>query len=198
MDLCTGLNHPSPEISPDRESGLSGLVRTAIRPRFRLTVRRRRCRLCEHKGNIDGATHAFGSGGRSCLVAGPAERMPVRMDRGQRERRKMTPGMRPEGQPDAVRPPHRMRTGRRQKLPLPVQGILQGTHSAPRPTLLRIINHMPSTGELQRAPETDHGASMVMRNALRWFTMLRKHGFLSGAVANTTEMHPLAYSGTGP
>ena len=49
--------------------------------------------------------------------------------------------------------------------------------------LLRVIYHMLSTGELCRDPETDHEALMVMRNAPRWFRMLRKHGLLDGTDA---------------
>ena len=45
--------------------------------------------------------------------------------------------------------------------------------------LLRVIYHMLSTGEFYRDRETDYEALMVMRNAPRWFKMLRKHGFMT-------------------
>ena len=53
--------------------------------------------------------------------------------------------------------------------------------------MLRIIHCMLSTGELYRDPETDYEALMVMRNAPRWFMMLRKHGLMDG-----TEAQPAA------
>lgn len=46
--------------------------------------------------------------------------------------------------------------------------------------MLRIICHMLSTGELCRDPETGCEALTVMRNAPRWFRMLRKHGLPDG------------------
>ena len=45
--------------------------------------------------------------------------------------------------------------------------------------LLRVIYHMLTTGEFYRDRETDYEALMVMRNAPRWFKMLRKHGFMT-------------------
>ena len=42
---------------------------------------------------------------------------------------------------------------------------------------------MLATGKFHRGRETDYEVLMVMRNAPRWFTMLRKHDFITMAEA---------------
>ena len=87
--------------------------------------------------------------------------------------------------PGIAHPAHRVRPGGGAQQPLPVQGISQGADRAARhqaglrPTASKlpcVIRHMLGSGELCRDREIDCEKLMVMRNAPRGFTMLKKHG----------------------